>query len=267
MSEGVVGSGGVGSEVVLITGAASGLGAELARDVVRSGGRVGLLDRRAEPLAEVAAELGDAAVARVADVADGPGLTAAMGELDAALGGLTAVVNNAGVGNLKRLVDHTDAEFDLLVRVNLHGVFNGIRAAVPLLRANGGGSIVNVSSVSGVRPTWGEGPYSAAKAGVISLTMAAALEEAPDITVNCVSPGFVRTPLNSFLVDDDRQRERLERGTPLGRVGQPPDVIGVIRFLCSPAAAYVTGQNVVIDGGSSLVSAQTHDLLRGLLEG
>jgi len=252
-------------ESVVVTGAASGLGEALARDVVRSGGCVGLLDRRADPLHALAEELGDAAVARVADVADGPALTEAMIDLHRELGGLTAVVNNAGVGNLKRLVEHTDAEFDLLVRVNLHGVFNGIRAAVPLLRAGGGGAIVNVASASGVRPTWGEGPYSAAKAAVIALTMTAALEEGPDIRVNCISPGFVRTPLNEFLADRDDTRWSLERMTPLARIGEPEDVVGVIRFLCSPAAAYVTGQNLVVDGGSLLVNAQTHDVLRGLL--
>jgi NAD(P)-dependent dehydrogenase (short-subunit alcohol dehydrogenase family) len=256
-----------GMEAVVVTGAASGLGEALAREVVRSGGRVGLIDRRADALHALAEELGDGAVARVADVAQGEALTRAMDELDRELGALTAVVNNAGVGNLKRLVDHTDAEFDLLVRVNLNGVFNGIRAAVPLLRARGGGSIVNLASASGVRPTWGEGPYSAAKAAVIALTMTAALEEGPDIRVNCVSPGFVRTPLNAFLADQHATRRDLERGTPLGRIGQPEDVIGVIRFLCSPAAAYVTGQNLVVDGGSLLLNAQTHDVLRGLLDG
>ena len=133
---------------------------------------------------------------------DGDALTAAIGEAADALGGLTGLFNNAGIGNLKSLADYTDREFDLIMRVNLFGTFAGIRAAVPLLLAGGGGSIVNMASVSGVKPTRGEGPYSAAKAGVIALTMSAALEYGPDIRVNCVSPGFVRTPLNQMIADD-----------------------------------------------------------------
>ncbi len=249
---------------MIITGAASGLGEALARAVVEGGGRVGLVDRRADAVGALAEELGDAAVARAADVADSAALGTAFSELADALGSVGSVVNNAGVGNLKRLTSYTDAEFDLLVRVNLHGVFYGTRAAVPLLRAGGGGSIVNVSSASGVRPTWGEGPYSAAKAAVIALTAAAALEEGPDIRVNCVSPGFIRTPLNAMLADDERTAASLVGNTPLGRLGAPDDVIGVIRFLCAPEAAYITGQNLVIDGGSLLLNAQTHDVLRRL---
>ena len=181
------------------------------------------------------------------------------------MGGLDGVLNNAGIGNLKALVDYTDKEFDLLVRVNLYGTFFGIRAAVPLLRASGGGAIVNMASASGVRPTRGEAPYSAAKAAVISLTMAAALEEGPDIRVNCVSPGFIETPLNAFLAGDPAIRSELESSTPAGRIGAPGDVVSVIRFLLSEASGYMTGQNLVIDGGAVLPLAQTDAVLGRLL--
>ena len=151
------------------------------------------------------------------------------------------------------------------MRVNLFGTFAGIRAAVPLLSAGGGGSIVNMASVSGVKPTRGEGPYSAAKAGVIALTMSAALEYGPEIRVNCVSPGFVRTPLNQMIADDPAHRETIAAGTPLGRSGEAGEVASVVAFLLSDDASYLTGQNLVIDGGSVLGSQQVDTVLASLL--
>jgi NAD(P)-dependent dehydrogenase (short-subunit alcohol dehydrogenase family) len=174
------------------------------------------------------------------------------------------VFNNAGIGRLKPLDTYTDREFDLIVRVNLHGTFHGIRAALPFLQANGGGAIVNMASVSGVRPTRGEAPYSAAKAAVIALTMSAALEYGPDIRVNCVSPGFVRTGLNEQVVARDEHREHIEAGTPAGRVGDADEVARVVSFLLSGESSYMTGQNLVIDGGSMLPSKQVDDVLRGM---
>jgi NAD(P)-dependent dehydrogenase (short-subunit alcohol dehydrogenase family) len=125
---------------------------------------------------------------------------------------------------------------------------------------------VNVASVSGVRPTRGEAPYSAAKAAVIALTSSAALEWAPEVRVNCVSPGFVRTPLNEMLVTDDAARSGLESRTPLARVGTAEETAGVIAFLLSDAAGYLTGHNLVLDGGSLLPSEQMDPILGPLLE-
>jgi len=248
---------------VIVTGAASGIGLALAEHLVAAGHRVGLTDRRADAVAEAAGRLGQPCA--VADVGDPEALTAAIGFLVDALGGLDGLVNNAGVGNLKRLTEYSDKEFDLLIRVNLTGVFSGMRAAVALMSS--GGSIVNVASASGVRPTWGEGPYAAAKAGVIALTMSAAMELGPDIRVNCVSPGFIRTALNEPIVADPVMNAALASRTPAGRVGEVADVCGVIDFLLSDAAAYITGQNLVIDGGAGLPAHQTHDLLKGFTDG
>ncbi len=161
---------------------------------------------------------------------------------------------------------YTPAEVDLLVDVNLKGTFNGVRAAVPLLRAAGGGSIVNMASVSGLRPTRGESPYAAAKAAVIALTKSAALEYGPDaIRVNCVSPGFIRTPLTEFAFSNPAWIGPLEAATPLGRAGTAADVAEPVVFLASDRARYVTGHNLVVDGGSLLPSAQVDHLLRELL--
>lgn len=246
------------SRRLVITGAASGIGAGLAAAFPDD--ELWLLDRRTEPLERVAEHVGGHAVA--VDVTDPEAVTAAL----AGIGRIDGVVNNAGVGNLKRLENYTDAEFDRLVQVNLYGVFYVMRAAVSGLResAAGGGqpAVVNVGSSSGTRPTFGEGPYSAAKAAVVALTVSAAVEWAPEIRVNCVSPGFIATPLNQGVLEMADVRDDIEGATPAARVGRVDEVVDTVRWLLSPQSSYVTGQNVVIDGGAALVHAQTHALLR-----
>jgi NAD(P)-dependent dehydrogenase (short-subunit alcohol dehydrogenase family) len=245
----------------VVTGGGSGIGAATCRCFASEGAQVAVLDVDAERAEAVAAPLGGVAV--VADVADGAALSAAFEHAAAAFGGLDTVVNNAGTGNAMALHDYPDAEWDRLLAVNLTGVFNGTRAAVPHLRGAGRtGAIVNVSSLSGLRPTRGEAPYSAAKAGVVALTMSAALEYGPAIRVNCVSPGFIRTPLTELAMADDATRAELEAGTPLGRIGTADEVATTIAFLCSDLARYVTGANLVVDGGSALVNAQVDPMLR-----
>jgi NAD(P)-dependent dehydrogenase (short-subunit alcohol dehydrogenase family) len=249
---------------IVVTGAASGIGAASARYMVAEGAQVALLDRDADGLAVVAGELGAPSV--VVDVADTNAFAAAVDRSADALGGLTAIFNNAGIGNLKPLHTYTEKEFDLLVDVNLKATWNGIRAAIPHLRAAGGGSIVNMASVSGIYPTRGEGPYSAAKAATIALTRSAALEYGPDgIRVNCVAPGFIRTNLTEFAFSNPAWVEPLERRTPMRRAGTADDVAKVAVFLCSDLAGYVTGHTVVVDGGSILPNAQTDHFLLDLL--
>jgi NAD(P)-dependent dehydrogenase (short-subunit alcohol dehydrogenase family) len=232
--------------------------------MVSDGAVVALLDRDAAGLATVAQELDAPQI--VVDVADTDAMGAAVDRAADALGGLTSIFNNAGIGNLKPLHTYTEKEFDLLVDVNFKATWNGIRAAVPHLRATGGGSIVNMASVSGVYPTRGEGPYSAAKAATMALTRSAALEYGPDgIRVNCVAPGFIRTNLTEFAFDNAAWIDPLERATPLRRAGTADDVAKVAVFLCSDLSGYVTGQTVLVDGGSVLPNAQTDHLLRDLL--
>ena len=161
---------------------------------------------------------------------------------------------------------YTDDEWDRLLGVNLRGVFNGIRAAVPLIIESGGGAIVNLSSASGLRPTRGEAPYAAAQAGTVALTRSAALEYAPEIRVNAVAPGFIDTPLTRPAVEATDTLTELEAHTPLGRLGTAEEVADVIAFLCSDGSRYVTGQTIVVDGGALLPSAQADVLLRPLLE-
>jgi NAD(P)-dependent dehydrogenase (short-subunit alcohol dehydrogenase family) len=251
-------------ERIIVTGAASGIGAAAARRMAAEGARVALLDRDAAGVAAIASELYAPSV--VVDVANTDAVGAAVDEAARELGGLTSIFNNAGIGNLKPLHTYTEKEFDLLINVNLKATWNGLRAAIPHLRDNGGGSIVNMASVSGIYPTRGEGPYAAAKAGTIALTRSAALEYGPDgVRVNCLAPGFIRTNLTEFAFENPAWVEPLESHTPLRRAGTADDVAKVAVFLCSDLAGYVTGQTVVVDGGSILPNAQIDHLLLDLL--
>ena len=246
-------------QYALITGGASGIGAATARRMHAEGAQIAVLDIDGEGAQRVAAEVDG--VALTADVSDALACAAAFAAATDALGGLTIVFNNAGMGAARPLHEYSDRAWARLVGVNLAGTFHGIRAAVPLLRESGG-CIVNHASVSGIRPTRFEGPYSAAKAGVISLTMDAALEYAPSIRVNCVSPGLIETPLTAGVLGDAAVRTAVEAATPMARVGTPEDVANVVVFLASPMAAYITGHNIVVDGGSCLPNSQADAILR-----
>jgi NAD(P)-dependent dehydrogenase (short-subunit alcohol dehydrogenase family) len=248
----------------LVTGGGSGIGRAACLRMAAVGARVAVFDVDADSSAAVAKEVDGISV--VADVRDTAAVEAAIATTVDAFGGLDTVFANAGVGNVKPLHLYDDEEWDRLIGVNLRGVFTVIRAAVPSLRAAGGGTVVTMASVSGVRPTRGESPYAAAKAGVIALTKAAALEYAPTIRVNCVSPGFIATALTKFAVDDQTFRAPIEANTPLQRVGRADEVADVVVFLCSDRSSYITGQNIIIDGGSMLPSAQSDNLLKAILE-
>ena len=247
----------------LVTGAGSGIGKAACERMAAAGAAVAALDIDGGAAAATAAAVGGLAV--TADVGDSGSVAAAFDTAIAELGGIDALFNNAGVGALRSLHRYDDAEWERLIGVNLKGTFNGIRIAAPLMREAGGGVIVNMASLSGIRPTRGEAPYSAAKAGVIALTSSAALEYAPQVRVNCVSPGFVETPLTARALAAEGARERVEASIPLRRVGTPEDVADVVVFLCSDLARYVTGVNIVVDGGSMLPSAQSDLFLAKML--
>ena len=235
----------------VITGGGSGIGRATARRMADEGASVAVIDINGDAAHEIAAEIGGSA--HVADVTDADGLRGAVDAAAEVMGGITIMFNNAGVGNQSPLHEWAPEEWDRMLAVNLTGVYLGFRAAVPHIRASGGGSIVSTASISGTRPAAGEAPYAAAKAGVAAITASAALEYGPGIRVNAVSPGMVLTaltePLLQFL---PHERARFERTTPLGRIGEPDDIAGVVVFLCSDLARFITGQNIVVDGGMTL---------------
>jgi NAD(P)-dependent dehydrogenase (short-subunit alcohol dehydrogenase family) len=250
----------------LVTGGARGIGRAVADRLAADGARVAVVD---VDLATGGPPSGHLEMA--ADVADPVALAAAVDAAADALGGLSILVNNAGFGTAKAIDRYDDAEWARLVGVNLTGVWHGIRAATPhLLAAATTGpatpSIVNIAGTAASRPTRGEGPYAAAKAGVVALTRTAALELAPQVRVNAVSPGYIATRMTRAVVDDERLRARVVGRIPLGRIGRVEDVAGVVAFLCSADAAYLTGQDLVVDGGSVLPSHQSDELLKALLE-
>lgn len=247
----------------LVTGAGSGIGRATCLRLHAEGASVAALDVDAGSLQEVAKEIGGPML--VADVTDGDALGHAMDLAAEQLDGLTILVNNAGVGAVRPLHRYSDREYDRVVDVSMRGTFNGIRAVAPMMLASGGGSIVNVASVSGMRPTRGEAPYAAAKAAVIALTKSAALEYGPSLRVNCVSPGLIETALTEPLLAETAERAGFDKRTPLGRVGTAEEVAAVITFLCSHLAAYVTGVNLPVDGGSLLPSSQVEGVLLGIL--
>jgi NAD(P)-dependent dehydrogenase (short-subunit alcohol dehydrogenase family) len=262
----------------VVTGGAWGIGRAIADRLAADGAQVAIVevepDTGSDPADRRSGSSGTAGssghVELQADVADGPALSDAIAAAADRLGGLSLLVNNAGFGGAKPLERYGDDEWARLVGVNLTGVWHGIRAAVPLLRASAGAgvpaSIVNIAGTVASRPTRGEGPYAAAKAGVVALTRTAAIEYAPDVRVNAVSPGYIATRLTRAVVDDEGLRRRVEERIPLGRIGGVGDVAGVVAFLCSADAAYITGQDVVVDGGALLPSHQSDDLLKALLD-
>lgn len=248
----------------IVTGGGSGIGEAICRRFAAEGARVAVLDRRADVAQSVADAVG--AVAFECDVASSSSVGAAVEAAVAELGGVTDLVNNAGIGMNKPLHTYSDSEWELVVGVNLTGTFNCMRAVVPPMLAADGGCIVNNASFNAVRPLSGEAPYSAAKAAVANLTMTAAIEYAPTIRVNCVSPGLIDTPLTALVMSNDEWRAAAESSTPLARVGTAEEVASVFAFLCSDAAAYITGQNIVIDGGAGLPNAQAESLIKTIMQ-
>jgi NAD(P)-dependent dehydrogenase (short-subunit alcohol dehydrogenase family) len=241
----------------VVTGGTRGIGRAVADRLAADGADVGVLD--------LDLDRDSPHEGWQADVADAAAVDAAIAEAAERFGGLAILVNNAGFGTAKALHRYGDDEWARLVGVNLTGAWHAMRAALPHLRASGAGSIVSIAGTTASRPTRGEGPYAAAKAGLVALTKTAAVEFAPEVRVNAVSPGYIATRLTRAVVEDERLRARVEGRIPLGRIGTVDDVAGVVAFLCGPDAAYLTGQDIVVDGGSILPSHQSDDLLKALL--
>lgn len=238
--------------VVLITGAAQGIGEGIARRFIRAGARVAIADRAVDKGEALAAELGESARFVALDVTDPDGWAAAIRDTEDAFGPLNALVNNAGVAALTYLESFKQEDYDRVMKVDHEGVVLGMRAALPSLRRGGHGSIVNISSLQGIEADVGLLAYVAAKFAVRGVTKGAAVEFGKDgIRVNSIHPGFIRSDMTGGVPEMLMGRIPLRRPTG-DRTGLPVDVGGLALYLASDASSYVTGAEIVIDGGKSI---------------
>jgi len=238
---------------VLITGAASGMGRATAHAFADEGAWVAVTDFNADGAAAVAKEItagGGSAKAWTLDVSDHEAIKAVIAEVVAEYGGLDAVVNNAGIpAGLPLEHERYDAIWDRALSILLTSHQRIVRAALPHLRKSKSPRIVNIASTEALGATGRDSPYAAAKAGVVGLTRAMAVDLGPEgITVNCICPGPVRTGMTAPIPEDDKNTYARRR-TALRRYGDPEEVAHITLSLCLPAASFITGAIIPVDGG------------------
>ncbi|WP_114971635.1 SDR family NAD(P)-dependent oxidoreductase [Rhodoferax ferrireducens] len=242
-------------QVCVVTGAASGIGAAIARSLARAGAKVVLLDRDAAGCQKVAAELvtgGATALAVACDTSSEASVNAAAQRVLAELGPCYALINNAGMLRPGGLADVSLADWNAVLAVNLTGYLLCARAFSAQMRQAGRGSIVNVASISALTPQTNSGAYSASKAGVLLLSRQMAVEWGPfGVRSNAICPGMIRTALSAKFYEEPGFEAKRALVTASRRVGEPQDIADVALFLASPRAAYVNGAELAVDGGMS----------------
>ena len=245
------------NKVVLVTGAASGIGEGAARRFGREGALLVLADRNGEGLARLADDIAAGGVLTVvADLADADRCRSVVEAAVERFGRLDVLVNNAGKDHLGKVDEGDIADFSVVIETDLYGVFYMTRFALPHLRESRG-CIVNVSSVSGLGGDWNHSFYCAAKGAVTNFTRAVALDEARNgVRVNAVNPSLVYTPFTKGMQDQPELVAKFEERIPMGRGAKPDDISGVIAFLASEDAHFVTGVNLPVDGGLSASNGQ-----------
>ena len=244
-------------KVALVTGASKGIGAAIARGLAEFGARVVLCGRHQEALDSITGEFHENGL-------EATGIAVNMGKPDdiqalvehsvEVYGGLDIIVNNAAANPVFGPLQHTEPRaFDKIIDVNLKGPFELCKLAHPILKARGGGSIIHIGSIGGLRPEPEIGIYSVSKAAIISLTKAMAQDWGADnIRVNAICPGLIRTRFSEALWSNNEVSERFETNIPLGRIGEPEDIAGLAVFLASNASSYCSGAYYLVDGGYSV---------------
>jgi 3-oxoacyl-[acyl-carrier protein] reductase len=240
------------NKTAIVTGGSRGIGKVIAETLARRGAQVVIADRQIElaqaTAAELAAATGQTVIALPADVADQASVRALFDQVLAKFPRLDILVNNAGVTRDTLLVRMEETDWDMVLSINLKGVYHCSKAAVRPMMKQRYGRIVNIASVSGIAGQAGQTNYSASKAGVIGFTKALAREVGPrGVTVNAVAPGFVPTALTNDLPAE--LKEASVKAIPLGRWGTPQEIANAVAFLASDEASYITGHVLSVDGG------------------
>ena len=236
----------------LVTGATGGLGGAIARTLHAQGASVAISGTRAEALEALAVELGERVVIAPCNLSDKDSVEALVPTAEEKLGGLDILVNNAGITRDNLFLRLKDEDWDSVLAVNLTAAFRLSRAAVKSMMRRRYGRIVAIGSVVATTGNPGQGNYAAAKAGLIGMSKALAAEVASrNITVNVVAPGFIESPMTQAL--NDKQREGILAGVPMGRLGEGTDVAAAVAFLASTEAGYVTGQTLHVNGGMAMI--------------
>lgn len=236
----------------LITGATGGIGLAIAKALHSAGAVVALSGTREEKLNEIVAELGDRAYAVPANLSDMESVDALPAKAIEAMGGLDILVNNAGITRDNLAMRMKDDEWDDVLNVNLKASFKLSKAVLrPMMKARFG-RIINITSVVGAMGNPGQANYAASKAGTVGMSKSIAQEVASrGITVNCVAPGFIETPMTDVL--DDKQREAIMQNIPISRLGTPAEIAASVLYLASDEAAYITGQTLHVNGGMAML--------------
>ena len=234
--------------VAIVTGGSRGIGRAVANELSAGGAAVAVIARSEDRAQTVADSLDGNAAGFACDVADGEACRDLIGQVEESLGPVDILVNNAGITRDNILVRLKDEDWDAVLETNLRGAFNTTRAVARGMMKRRSGRIINIASVVGLTGNRGQANYAASKAGLIGFTKSIAQElAARGVMANVVAPGFIETDMTAELPEE--ARTALFERIPLGRFGTPEDVAGAVRFLAGPAAGYITGQVLVVDGG------------------
>ena len=248
---------GLKGKTAIVTGGAGGIGSAICRRLAEEGCKVGVFDLRADAAAMLAAEINNGASAHAVDITDHAAVAKGVAEFEATCGPTDIIVNNAGWDKFAYFLDTDPALWEQIIAINLKGPINLHHAVLKGMQQRRQGRVVNIASDAGRVGSSMEAVYSACKGGIISFTKTMAREMArSNITVNCVCPGPTETPLLAQFFGEGEQGQKaaegMKRGIPLKRLGKPDDLPGIIAFLSSDDAAYITGQVISVSGGLTM---------------